>query len=157
MTLKIHQERLDLIKLYCEKGFPNESCGFLLGTSENRVKIVEGLIPAENEFVDEEKYHRFLITPDAHQKAEKTARKRGQDVIGFYHSHPSASAKPSDYDREHAWPWYSYLIVSVYNQKAENAASWVLSDGRERFDQEDMEVLQESLRTKAFTGCYDIA
>ena len=61
----------------------------------------------------ESERNRFLIDPLEQLRVEKDARARGLDVLGYYHSHPDHPARPSNYDREHAWPWYSYVIVSV--------------------------------------------
>ncbi|MCL2267264.1 MAG: M67 family metallopeptidase, partial [Treponema sp.] len=89
-------------------------------------------------------YHRFLITPEEMLKAEKTARIRKQDVIGFYHSHPDHPAVPSDYDKEHALPFYSYIIVSVNKDKdrqlpvSEELTSWELTADRKKFESENI-------------------
>ena len=83
---------------------------------------------------DGEQYHRFLITPEDMMQAEITARKRKQDVIGFYHSHPDHPALPSDYDKEHALPFYSYIIVSVMQNKSEELTSWELTADRKNFE-----------------------
>lgn len=72
---------------------------------------------------------------------EKDARARRLDVLGYYHSHPDHPARPSEYDRNHAWPWYSYVIVSVKRGEPKDTTSWVLSDDRSRFDPEPMEVV----------------
>jgi proteasome lid subunit RPN8/RPN11 len=81
-------------------------------------------------------YHRFVIWPEDVMKAERAATKKGLEVLGFYHSHPDHPAKPSDYDREHALPAWSYPIVSVVSGRAVEIMSWVLSDDRERFGDE---------------------
>ena len=58
------------------------------------------------------------------------------DVLGFYHSHPDHPAIPSTYDLEHAWPFYSYLIVSVEKGKAQAITSWELENDRSKFTTE---------------------
>ena len=63
-------------------------------------------------------------------------RLESQDVLGFFHSHPDVAAVPSDYDRNHAWPWFSYLIVSVQEGESEEARSWVLREDRSGFGEE---------------------
>ncbi len=84
----------------------------------------------------ESERNRFLIDPKEQLKVEKDARSRGLEVVGYYHSHPDHPARPSEYDREHAWPWYSYLIVSVERGEAKDVRSWMLSDDRSRFEAE---------------------
>jgi len=90
----------------------------------------------DNSSENEEQYHRFLITPEEMFKAERIARAEKLEIIGFYHSHPDHPSKPSDYDREHALPVWSYLIVSVVSGKAAEIMSWLLADDRERFSEE---------------------
>jgi proteasome lid subunit RPN8/RPN11 len=60
-------------------------------------------------------------------------------VLGFFHSHPDHPARPSAFDLEHAWPYYSYLIVSVVDGKVAGIASWRLAADRTRFDPEPLE------------------
>jgi proteasome lid subunit RPN8/RPN11 len=69
---------------------------------------------------------------------EKKARALKLDVLGFYHSHPDHPARPSDYDREHALPFYSYIIVAVEKGEARDYTSWVLKDDRSAFVEENV-------------------
>lgn len=80
--------------------------------------------------------NRFLIDPRDQLRVEKDARARGLDVLGYYHSHPDHPARPSNYDREHAWPWYSYVIISVFEGVPRDITSWVLSEDRAAFHAE---------------------
>jgi proteasome lid subunit RPN8/RPN11 len=84
---------------------------------------------------------RYLIAPEDMLDAEKEARRLGIDIIGVYHSHPDHPARPSEFDREHAFPWYSYVIVSVQKGEPENLTAWVLKDDRSSFDHEDLRTL----------------
>jgi proteasome lid subunit RPN8/RPN11 len=93
-----------------------------------------------NQFESDEQYHRFLITPQDMLRAERSARAQGVSVVGFYHSHPEAEAIASTYDRDHAWPWYSYIIVSVKEHRADELRSWTLRDDRSAFDEETVTV-----------------
>jgi proteasome lid subunit RPN8/RPN11 len=139
MALKINKDHLEMIKALGEESFPNECCGFLLGKMDAEgQKVIASTIPATNERESEEQYHRFLITPSAYLKAERYARENKLEILGFFHSHPNAQAKPSEYDREHAWPWYSYMIVSVKEGKAEDVTSWTMNDDRSRFSEEEI-------------------
>ena len=112
------------MKLQAEKSYPDECCGFIFGQIENDSKTAEFIKPAEN--TSDEGFHRFLITPEQMLKAEMYASQRGVDIIGFYHSHPDCKATPSEYDRSHALPVYSYIIVSSVKGKAEDFFSWQL-------------------------------
>ena len=121
---------------HAEQTYPDECCGALLGLEADGVKTVCEILPITNAREQAEQYHRFTIEPDDVMKAERTAMKKGLDVLGFYHSHPDHPAKPSDYDREHALPVWSYPIVSVLSGKAAEIKCWLLSDDREIFNEE---------------------
>ena len=70
--------------------------------------------------------------------AERMARERKLELVGWYHSHPDHPARPSEFDREHAWPWYSYIIVSVANREPGDMTSWRLTDDRLTFLPEEI-------------------
>ena len=84
--------------------------------------------------------NRYLIDPLAYIKIERDADKRGLQVLGIYHSHPDVAARPSQFDLDHAWPNFSYLIVSVVKGKAVESNSWLLREDRSLFDQETVEI-----------------
>jgi proteasome lid subunit RPN8/RPN11 len=121
-----------------EGAYPNECCGFLLGRSENdESRTVETIIPMVNAGERAEQYHRFKIEPEDFMAAEKEAVKQNRDLLGFYHSHPDHPASPSEYDRDHGLPFYSYVIVSVARGTGKDITSWTLSENRE-FVQEEI-------------------
>lgn len=130
---------LETIRRHGEDAYPNECCGLLLGTLETGreapAKIIRAVEPLDNERADS-RHNRFLITPETFLRADRAARARGLDILGFYHSHPDHPAVPSEFDREHAWPVYSYIIVSVANGVSRDLNSWVLAPDRERFESE---------------------
>jgi proteasome lid subunit RPN8/RPN11 len=140
MSVEITGEQDAAIRAHGEAGFPNEICGVLLGREADGHKTVTGLLPIENQFESDEQYHRFLITPQDMLRAERSARAQGVSVVGFYHSHPEAEAIASNYDRDHAWPWYTYIIVSVKQGRADELRSWTLRDDRSAFDEEPVTV-----------------
>jgi proteasome lid subunit RPN8/RPN11 len=67
---------------------------------------------------------------------EKRAGERDMDILGVYHSHPDHPAEPSDFDREHAWPGWSYVIASVFEDGVDDVRSWTLKDDRSGYDEE---------------------
>lgn len=138
MAIKIKRKYSDLIQAYGVESYPDECCGFLLGKESDGERHVLSTLPAPNATQREEQFHRFLIEPEAFLQAERFARERDLDVVGFYHSHPNADARPSEYDIEHAWPWYSYIIVSVRESGAEEMTSWRLRDDRSQFEEEEL-------------------
>jgi proteasome lid subunit RPN8/RPN11 len=89
---------------------------------------------------DDSPRNRFSITSEDVRLAEKEAVAKGWELIGWYHSHPDHPARPSEYDRDHAWPWYSYIIVSVLNGAPQDMTSWRLNDDRQEFSPEGIEI-----------------
>lgn len=140
MKMLIIAEELILeIKSHGEKTYPEECCGVLIGKFENGEKFVFEILKIENS-MELERERRFLITPQDYLRAEKYAREKGFEIVGFYHSHPDHPARPSDYDREHAFPFLSYIIVSVENGIARDVNSWVLKEDRSGFDFEEIKI-----------------
>lgn len=141
--IRLTTETERLIRTEGEKTYPNECCGALLGNfDKNGDAQVAALLPIVNAREAQEQYHRFVITADDYLLAERTARAQGVDVVGFYHSHPDHPAIPSDYDREHALPFYAYIIVAVAQGQSGDLTSWRLAKDRQRFDQETVSVAQ---------------
>jgi proteasome lid subunit RPN8/RPN11 len=125
-----------------EQAYPAECCGALLGRmAEGKAKAVVRLAPVVNRRTDDP--HRYLIGSDDLRRLETEARAEGLEILGYYHSHPDHPPRPSAFDTEHAWPWYSYLIVRVEHGRAAEMASWVLDDERPVMCPESLEVLSE--------------
>lgn len=138
MAIEIPTSLEEDIRRHGEETFPNECCGFMLGKMNGQDRRVAELLRADNDREDEEQYHRFLITPEDYMESDKMARGKGLDIIGFYHSHPNAPARPSQYDLDHAWPFYSYVIVSIKEKVSDLMTSWILRDDRSAFDEENI-------------------
>ncbi len=137
MSLTISAELVDKIREHGRGEYPQECCGLLLGHANDGGKAVVDLLPVSNAREDS-RHNRYLISPRDLFEAEKAARKFGLDVIGVYHSHPDHPARPSEFDREHAFPWYSYIIVSVERGSPVEVASWTLREDRSAFDPEEL-------------------
>ena len=135
--IKIPGEIRDHIKAHAESRYPQECCGILYGRLDGRTKIVEEIQTVKNA-TSESPENRYLIPPEAILEAEKHARKHQLELLGYYHSHPNFAAEPSDFDREHAWPWYSYIIVSVLEGRADELKSWELREDRSGFTPEEV-------------------
>jgi proteasome lid subunit RPN8/RPN11 len=107
---------VDEMRRHARATYPDECCGFLLGPptgdGAKGSRDVIAVVPAANEFGGERR-RRFLIRPEELRAAEARAEARGLAVRGFYHSHPDNPATPSQFDQEHAWPWYLYVVLSV--------------------------------------------
>ena len=139
--IRLPAQLQNAIRTEGEKAYPNECCGVLLGAinSGDDCRTVENIMPIHNAREAEEQYHRFKIEPEDFVRAEKEARRQNNEVLGFYHSHPDHPARPSEYDRNNALPFYSYLIVSVEQKKAAALTSWRLTEDRKLFIEEVIE------------------
>ena len=138
--IRLKSADIEEIKQIAQKTYPHECCGVMVGSVENGVKTVTQLIPAENQRTDSPA-NRYLITPDLLSELEKKLKGTDRAIVGFFHSHPDVPARPSTYDQDHAWPWYSYVIVSVNKGQAGEMHNWKLRDDRSAFDAEKMELL----------------
>jgi proteasome lid subunit RPN8/RPN11 len=136
--LKISEELAGKIRAHGVETYPHECCGAILGRESDAAREVLGLMPLANRR-DDSPRNRFEVTSDDVRLAEKTARGQQLELIGWYHSHPDAPARPSEYDRDHAWPWYSYIIVSVESGQPRDMNSWRLRDDRSAYDSEAIE------------------
>ena len=122
---------LEAIREHGAEAYPHECCGALLGRDST---IVEAwALPNTTE---EGPRRRFLIRPADYRSAEQRANATGLDLLGFYHSHPDHPARPSQYDLDHAWPSFSYVIVSVMSGEDKLLTSWRLKEDRSAFDEE---------------------
>lgn len=144
--LKITSELAGQIRSHGAETYPHECCGALLGRDTEVAdrpvyREIHALHPLVNRR-DDSPQNRFSVTSRDVLEAEKDARARGVEVVGWYHSHPDHPARPSQYDRDHAWPWYSYIIVSVANKIPEDLTSWRLTDDRADFEREEIELQQ---------------
>ena|SRR6202158_1420673 len=150
-VLKLSPEIAERIRKHGAGTYPHECCGALLGRDVDAagpgeptpLREVLDLFPLVNRR-DDSPRNRFSVTSEDVLAAEKAARALGIDVVGWYHSHPDHPAEPSQYDRDHAWPWYSYIIVSVADGQPQRMTSWRLSDDRSGFTSEDLEIRQRA-------------
>src|SRR6266702_6917589 len=117
--------------MHGERDYPYECCGLLIGRFETSgQKIVSETYAISNAREEAAKRNRFLIRPEELMRGEKRAREKGLDVVGFYHSHPDDVAVPSQYDLEHAWPTYSYVVVAVKKGHGADLRSWEMESDR---------------------------
>ena len=132
MAIELRRQELRRMEQHGAEAYPNECCGVLLGKDQDGRKVVTDILPLENARADSPR-NRFLILPEDFVRSDREARRRGVDILGFYHSHPDHPARPSEYDREHAWPWYTYLILAVENGAPREITGWLLTEDRLKF------------------------
>ena len=118
------------IRTHGQETYPHECCGALLGLDDRVTAVVA--LPNTTE---EGPRRRFLVRPSDYREAERRASELGAELLGFYHSHPDHPARPSQYDLDHAWPTFAYIIVSVTAESAGDVTVWYLKDDRSSFEE----------------------
>jgi proteasome lid subunit RPN8/RPN11 len=143
MTLITSRRILNEIWKHGEAAYPEEGAGLLLGSVRGGDRVAAELRPLSNSFSPERRGRRYEIAPEEIMAAEDEADALGLEVIGVFHSHPDHLAVASEFDREWALPWFSYIITSVMSGTAVESRSWRLEDDRSRMVEEPLSVLEE--------------
>jgi proteasome lid subunit RPN8/RPN11 len=138
--IRIPERLLEVIRGHGRDSYNEEACGVLFGNHAGVDKDVQHVVPLPNSR-DGERHRRFLITPKDYQRAESEASARGLTLLGFYHSHPDHPALPSGYDLEHAFPFFSYVIVSVQKGEPTEVRSFIMREDRSAFDVEELQAV----------------
>jgi len=128
------------IRRHGQETYPHECCGALIG----RAGEVTDVLALPNT-TEEGPRRRFLVRPSDYRLSERRATELGGELLGFYHSHPDHPARPSQFDLDHAWPTFAYIIVAVAGngvprESAEGATAgdmtvWYLQEDRSRFEE----------------------
>jgi proteasome lid subunit RPN8/RPN11 len=118
------------IRIHGQETYPHECCGALIG----RDGFVTAVVALPNT-TEEGPRRRFLVRPSDYQLSERRATELGGELLGFYHSHPDHPARPSQYDLDHAWPTFAYIIVAVADGAAADMSVWYLQEDRSRFEE----------------------
>jgi proteasome lid subunit RPN8/RPN11 len=121
------------IRRHGEETFPHECCGALIGQDG----LVTAAVALPNT-TEEGPRRRFLVRPSDYRLAEREASERRGELLGFYHSHPDHPARPSQFDLDHAWPTFAYVIVSVRAGASALMTVWFLKEDRSSFDEGEL-------------------
>jgi proteasome lid subunit RPN8/RPN11 len=135
--IRIPAQALEQIGQHARETYPEECCGALLGeaTEEDaRVQRVEAMVNRSAE----ERGRRYVVSPEDYVRVEQGAQSEGLALIGFYHSHPDHPAVPSAYDREHALPFFRYVVMAVPRGEPGEVRSWLLAEDRGEFRREEL-------------------
>jgi proteasome lid subunit RPN8/RPN11 len=135
VTILLPEDAAEAIRIHGRESYRDEACGALygyVGSEEKRVVRAARMVNARND----QRHRRFIVTADDYRRAEAEASRSGLSLLGFYHSHPDHPAYPSAYDLEHAFPFFSYVIVAVENGAPRELRSFVLSEDRRAFLEE---------------------
>jgi len=137
--IRLTSEHEAAIGAHGERDYPYECCGLLLGRfDKDGLKVTCETYVISNAREEAAKRNRFLITPEEMMRGERYAAEKQLEVVGCYHSHPDHPSAPSEYDRDHAWPVFSYIILSVQKGQAHDFRSWILKSDRSAFEQEEI-------------------
>jgi proteasome lid subunit RPN8/RPN11 len=140
MAITLDAAVVEAIRAHGRQTYPNECCGALVGRDGH---VVEAF--ALPNTTEEGPRRRFLVRPSDYRAAESHATSRNAELLGFYHSHPDHPAQPSQYDLDHAWPFFSYVIISVREGESREIRSWRLRDDRSQFDEEHVTAEGEAI------------
>lgn len=138
--LRLSQDLLTKIHAHGEQAYPEEGAGFMLG-ADGQERVVEAILPLSNSREDAARKNRYLFTPADYMKAELEAERLGLSLLGVFHSHPDHPNRPSEFDREWAQPFFSYVITSVGLGKALESRSWRLVEDRSEFQEEQIKLI----------------
>jgi proteasome lid subunit RPN8/RPN11 len=141
MKLEISRDVLNRIYAHGEAAYPDEGAGFLLGMANGEQRQVAAILPLENAREDTARHNRYLLTPQDYLRGEQHAAGLGLDVLGVFHSHPDHPDLPSEFDRQWAIPWFSYVITSVAGGQAVGSRSWRLAEDRSAFEEESIHIV----------------
>ncbi|HYT74214.1 MAG TPA: M67 family metallopeptidase [Vicinamibacterales bacterium] len=137
--IRLSASAIAAIRRHGASAYPYEACGALIGATladgDRDLVEVADVRPLDN-VTEEGPRRRFLVRPSDYQQSELHARRVGAELLGFYHSHPDHPAQPSQYDLDHAWPNFSYVIISVRGGEPADLRSWRLRPDRSAFEEE---------------------
>lgn len=143
--LKIAQSHYDSLRRHGEETYPHECCGVLLGQMDDGQRVVTAVVQCGNTRQDSP-HNRYNIDPHELVRIQRESRDRGEDIVGFYHSHPDHPARwsPTDLAEAH-WIGCSYVITSVEKGKAAVTNSFELTGTEEN----DKRLVDEEVRIEA--------
>jgi proteasome lid subunit RPN8/RPN11 len=135
-VIELPEEAIRRIEDHARDAFPEECCGFLIGHLNKRKRVIEAR-RAKN-VAPENRGRRYVVDPLELLHADDDARAKRLDLLGIYHSHPDHPAVPSEFDRSHATPWYSYVILRIENRGPREIAAWRFNEATEQFEREEL-------------------
>jgi proteasome lid subunit RPN8/RPN11 len=138
--IHLPKELIEQMKRAALDAYPEEFCGIITGNSgvENRKAKHFFLAPNTKEA---ERERRYLIDPLYFMEVEDAAETRGEEIMAIVHSHPDHPSRPSDFDRQNAWPGVSYIILSVSRGIVAQTQSWQLAEDRGQFTEERIDIV----------------
>ena len=147
--LKLSRQDYDALRQHGEETYPHECCGILLGRmDDDGTRVVTSTARCGNTRTDSA-HNRYNIDPKELVRIQREGRERGEDIVGFYHSHPDHPAQWSTTDLAEAhWFGCSYVITSVEKGKAVLTNSFELTGS----DEADKHLVDETSQSR-LTRC----
>jgi proteasome lid subunit RPN8/RPN11 len=127
IVIQLSAAHAEAIACHAAQMYPHECCGALIGVLDDNCKTVTEARPLSNVHEDDHA-HRYLVSPKEMRQLIREERETGIVLLGFYHSHPDGIARPSHYDSDWAFPFYTYIIVAVANGTPEEMTAWILDE-----------------------------
>ncbi|MEA2645778.1 MAG: hypothetical protein QOE92_861 [Chloroflexota bacterium] len=134
--MRITAAQREDMRVMGEAAYPNEGCGIFLGSFGDGGEAEVAEVRRATNLRQDRARDRYIMDPRDQLQAERDARERGLEVVGFWHTHPDHPARPSEYDADHAWATYVYVIMAILSGKHVDVTAWVL-------DSEDPPVFRE--------------
>lgn len=142
-VLRLSAEHLAQLEAMAEGAWPCECCGVLVGSRTGSSETdVRDVWLTRNTAGDRRR--RYQMAPEDLVSAQRLARSRGLQIVGYFHSHPDRRPVPSDLDVREAWPDLSYLIFEVRHGRSRGARCWRVENGQALV--EEIETVQSVAR-----------
>jgi proteasome lid subunit RPN8/RPN11 len=142
--LKLTRSLYEALRTHGEETYPQECCGVLLGQMDGETRTVTATARAGNTRTDSA-HNRYNIDPKDLIRIQRDGRDRGEDILGFYHSHPDHPAQWSQTDLAEAhWFGCSYVITSVEKGRAVITNSFELTG----LDETDKKFIDEKIEVE---------
>jgi proteasome lid subunit RPN8/RPN11 len=140
--MKIGRPEVEAMLAEARRRYPFEACGVLVGVGRAPARV-QRVVPVVNRETEQPRV-RYQIAPEDQIRISREARDRGEEIVGYFHSHPDHPARPSDTDRRIAAEGISdgVLHVVVGVEKGERAVptAWVFRDTSQSFEEEPLDV-----------------
>jgi len=149
MSITLPQIELSKLHAHAQEGYPHEVVGIIAG--DKQARLASRIHPLINERADSA-HNRYKVSGLTLMRAEQALEAQGLDILGYYHSHPDHPSQYSDYDRDHALPNLSYVIVSVMAGRAVDTASWRLKEDRSAMESEPIQTIADAPNLHTSSG-----
>ena len=139
MTLKVERPVMEKILEHVRQTYPHECCGLMVGNGSLSKEVIDyRIIPNINH---DRAHDRYIMDPKVFNQIDGELREKKLEILGIYHSHPDHPSRPSEFDREHAWPIYSYVVIACEKGVKTQAQSWVINEESAHFEEEKLEII----------------